>query len=1229
MDQEEKKIISNSTPGALYPKNDLEEKEIESYKIALDNALKDDRINNIAVTAPYGVGKSTVLESYFNIRKSSYPWYIKWYNARVRQINTLKKQYFMSPKIFNEIEDYEFINLPNFFDSLESNELQKKVVEQLLFKSNPKRYPFSKLKRIKDTSMSKDIITLLISLFVIVSSLYLYSKATNKQIFFINQLSSFNVFDILLTITISMPILLFLVWFIRKIRISFAKSTIVGKGTIGPLEISNSLEEDNSESNVFNIFAEELLYFFRKSKTKIIIFEDLDRFGKPEIFQELRELNTNINKRQPKVIFIYSLQDKVFEKIVENENFKHDKEKYDLGNIEANTLSDNRVRSKAKFFDFVIPIFPVTSLYNSSSTLEGELKKYDILSKEDNSILSKSFLRRIGFFLKDQRMIILIVSEFHTYLKILDSGNKKDIDSELLFSMIVYKNFYAEDFEKIGYGNSLLNKTFGNLTYIYTQLIDVKTKELQIEKNNLEERILSVEAHINYDISAILNGYYLKLKIKYNVSDQKFNNQYFEVNQKTYGVMEGLNFFSDILMLEGKTPIFNKNPGYGSRNQLSVKDALTIGGEIDDISYLIKDHLERKTISKLSSELKKDLEEVNKLIRDIANETYQLTTGLVIRELSEVYDSEDELGEALKEIKEDNFKRFLFFNSYLTQNFYSFISPVDFSENLKDSIFIEKVLSYNDMQDYSLVNVDNTLKELDYAGANYSFAYSSNLLSHLLNNEEYDFQKSLIIEKMIEKGDYVFWDNLLSYSNKNNLNIMKGLHLLANKSPSFFTSSFGEISSVNNRYAIENLLKNFDEIISKVGESVIGESITNLINDSNSFYSIVNTLSTLRDYNIVKQYRKYFKIKNLFSILEETRTNNSREIVEYIYKEGIYEFSYKNIDSFGILFNLENNFDIYTAKFKDIDMKLLDLNILFSHFGNMYNSGHSESYLGFEEFINFSLGEHDFYRKFDNEPPLEVNREKSQEKCLVYFSKISFIDENYESNKRIAEKLNLIGLINKGLVKEEIVLELVNLHRLNYSFELLEAISIKLPNLITDYLLSVYIVYPDIFSEYLEEIEQLITDKEILYIIKNLELPKDILELGALLSGNINVWTHEHQEDLNFFDNNMINKLLQIKDFSLIKLLFEITSGEKRAKILHSLLENFPKELPLTEFEKILGIEPYLSKWSQNPDGRMSHTNKGVAPEYIMDVLDEFGIIQYRNKKEDFSLRKKINDYFS
>ena len=102
--EEQEKI--GATPGALYPKNDLEEEEIKSYKDALDTALKDDRINNIAITAPYGIGKSTILESYFKLRKKNYPPYIQYINRAIREINKYKKKNFFSPNLLNEIDDY-------------------------------------------------------------------------------------------------------------------------------------------------------------------------------------------------------------------------------------------------------------------------------------------------------------------------------------------------------------------------------------------------------------------------------------------------------------------------------------------------------------------------------------------------------------------------------------------------------------------------------------------------------------------------------------------------------------------------------------------------------------------------------------------------------------------------------------------------------------------------------------------------------------------------------------------------------------------------------------------------------------------------------------------------------------------------------------------------------------------------------------------------------------------
>lgn len=54
------------TLGALYPSKDIIwDDAVNIYMDELKMILKDNRITNIAISAPYGIGKSSVLESFF------------------------------------------------------------------------------------------------------------------------------------------------------------------------------------------------------------------------------------------------------------------------------------------------------------------------------------------------------------------------------------------------------------------------------------------------------------------------------------------------------------------------------------------------------------------------------------------------------------------------------------------------------------------------------------------------------------------------------------------------------------------------------------------------------------------------------------------------------------------------------------------------------------------------------------------------------------------------------------------------------------------------------------------------------------------------------------------------------------------------------------------------------------------------------------------------------------
>jgi hypothetical protein len=73
------------------------------------------------------------------------------------------------------------------------------------------------------------------------------------------------------------------------------------------------------ENSYFDEYLDEIVYFFQKTKTQVAIFEDLDRFRDPHIFETLRELNTVLNnseqiKSRP-VRFVYAVRDSIFEQL--------------------------------------------------------------------------------------------------------------------------------------------------------------------------------------------------------------------------------------------------------------------------------------------------------------------------------------------------------------------------------------------------------------------------------------------------------------------------------------------------------------------------------------------------------------------------------------------------------------------------------------------------------------------------------------------------------------------------------------------------------------------------------------------------------------------------------------------------------------------------------------------------------------------------------------------------
>jgi hypothetical protein len=246
--------------------------------------------------------------------------------------------------------------------------------------------------------------------------------------------------------------------------------------TAGPAAIALS----KRENSYFDEYLDEIVFFFQRSKTDVVIFEDLDRFKDPHIFEALRELNTVLNDaeqltRRP-VQFVYALRDSVFDQLDSSDDTASP------GRDDASDRSAQpdylRRRSwrvsassnRTKFFDLVIPIVPFLSLRTSRDLLRSQF--LDVEPKPSDQVIDV-----VANYLTDMRLIKNICNEYVVYAKrLLPPHGLDGLHADQLFAMTVYKNEHMEDYERIREGTSAIDQIFRAAK----QVIDDQTQAAEI-----------------------------------------------------------------------------------------------------------------------------------------------------------------------------------------------------------------------------------------------------------------------------------------------------------------------------------------------------------------------------------------------------------------------------------------------------------------------------------------------------------------------------------------------------------------------------------------------------------------------------------------------------------------------------------------------------------------------------------------------------------------------------
>lgn len=434
----------------LAPTNEADEKG--NYYRALSFATNDPDIQNIALTGPYGSGKSSVIQTF-----------LTKYEGSVLQVSLAA----FVPEV-DSIEEHVASNTSRTPIEFDKNNIERSILQQMLYGADANKLPLSRFNRIQSPPECAPLVSLL-SLIGVISTIYLLTKS--GELFNGELLTPFKITNWFnyLTLPASGVFLWYLIHnlYLQTFGISLKSVSLKN------IELTSSTMD---ETSILNKHLDEIIYFFQSTDYDLVIFEDLDRFKDPSIFVTLREINNLINANagvKRKIRFLYALRDDIF----------------------VNT-------ERTKFFEFIVPIIPIINHSNSIDKVLEQVERLDLTEKLDNQ-----FLGEVSRYLTDMRLIRSIFNEFRIYSSSLEDDDGNVHNPDKLLAILIYKNVLPRDFEN-------LHKQRGVLAEIldqYDEYVSKKEDDYKKQISILENEILEINEQFPKCISELNSIYAMAL----------------------------------------------------------------------------------------------------------------------------------------------------------------------------------------------------------------------------------------------------------------------------------------------------------------------------------------------------------------------------------------------------------------------------------------------------------------------------------------------------------------------------------------------------------------------------------------------------------------------------------------------------------------------------------------------------------------------------------------------
>lgn len=657
----------------------------QSYETVKDllQALDEEGIHNIAVTGPYGSGKSSVLKTLMSKADKKN----KFLGISLATLDA-------DESLIQEADEKEIPNnaTPNeggddthkkesSVDAL-NRKIEYSILQQLVYRETFEALPYSRLKKIRHLSDEniKTTVLYLIGLYCCISFAFapsLILADTFYETFSIpgSIQIAISLIAIIFILLMGYDILCHVVRYVSGMRLQHVN--------VGGNEI-----EMNEEGSIFNRYLDEILYFFQCTDYNVVIIEDLDRFNTTDIFLKLRELNHLINNSKivdRQIRFIYAVKDDMF-----------------------------RDSSRSKFFDYITTVIPVITTSNSKDKLREALKE---LGHEGE--VPDDRIRDIAFHIDDMRLLYNIVNEYHQYTVRLNSDDNHRLDHSKMLAMIVVKNYHPHDF-------SLLHKRDGKIYHAISPESKRKYAEIGISRH-LKEREDALQCKLEtFDKTSHLSA--RDLRIVYMDAIMRYIEKPVvtillgDNNYKPYVIAENEDLFNKLITLD--TIRFRYINGYNFAESQSIDFEFSKAEKAIDPILTYSYRLEQ--LQKGRDEIVNEIEAVK-----LEKTRVHSFTAMEMINMFKIYDEAIYTDLHLSALEDDFIRMGLIDESY---NYYiSYFYPGIMTQSDHD-LCLDMRLNRSTSFDDRIDNVETLLRELPKSAMRYESVYNVALLDFLVQN---------------------------------------------------------------------------------------------------------------------------------------------------------------------------------------------------------------------------------------------------------------------------------------------------------------------------------------------------------------------------------------------------------------------------------------------------------------------------------------------------------------